>query len=84
MSEQWAFLTSNRFWALVIGAVAFYLEQKGIFGSDEMILIATITGGFIGIRTFDRASEKMGPQPETVILNELPKNGLPTPRSRQV
>lgn len=58
MKEQFAFLTSNRFWALVLGAVAFYLQQKGIFGTAEMLLVATITGGFVVIRTTDRATEQ--------------------------
>lgn len=60
MPDKLLFLTSNRFWALVIGAVALYLKTKGIFGDAEMVLVATITGGFIGIRTIDRASENLG------------------------
>lgn len=54
------FLASNRFWAMVIAAVSYYLQSKGIIGDAEMILIATIAGGFVGVRTFDRASEYLG------------------------
>lgn len=54
------FLTSNRFWAMIIAAVSYYLQSKGILGSEEMVLIATIAGGFVGVRTFDRAAEKLG------------------------
>jgi hypothetical protein len=79
MNEQFAFLTSNRFWALVLGAVAYYLQQKGIFGESEMLLVATITAGFIGIKTLDRASEKLGPQPPVVTLNELPDMPIQRP-----
>lgn len=48
------FLSSTRFWALVLGAVAIYLKQKGIFGDPEMQLIATITAGFTIVKTIDR------------------------------
>jgi len=54
------FLQSPRFWALVIGAVSYYLQQKGLFGSEEMTLVATITGLFITIRTLDRSAEMLG------------------------
>jgi hypothetical protein len=57
LPEQFMFLTSNRFWALVIGAISIYLQAKGIFGDAEMMLVATITTGFIGIKTIDRATE---------------------------
>lgn len=51
------FLTSTRFWAVVIGAVSLYLKAKGIFGDAEMILVGTITAAFVTIRTVDRATE---------------------------
>lgn len=53
-----AFLKSNRFWAMILGAVAVYLQAKGIFGEAEMILVATVTGIFVAVRTVDRAFEK--------------------------
>lgn len=43
---------------MVIAALAIYLEQKGILGQPEMLLIATITAGFTIIRTVDRATEQ--------------------------
>ncbi len=57
MSDRFLFLTSSRFWAIVIGAVSLYLRSKGIFGEAEMVLIATITAGFTVVRTVDRAAE---------------------------
>lgn len=48
------FLKATRFWAMVIGAVAIYLEAKGLIGDPEMLLVATLTAGFIGIKTIDR------------------------------
>lgn len=48
------FLKSNRFWAVVVGAIALYLQQKGIFGEAEMTLVATIAGLFTLVRTVDR------------------------------
>lgn len=56
--EKFEFLTSTRFWAIVLGAVSLYLKQKGIFGDAEMLLIATITAGFTIVRTVDRATEE--------------------------
>ena len=55
-----SFLKSNRFWALTLGSVIFYLKTKGWLGDPEVILIETILGGFITIRTVDRATEKLG------------------------
>lgn len=58
MKDRFLFLTSTRFWALVIGAVMFYLKVKGWIGEPEMILANTILAGFITIKTIDRASEQ--------------------------
>ena len=55
-----SFAKSNRFWVMVIGAVSLYLKSKGIFGDQEMILVATIAAGFVTVRTADRISEKLG------------------------
>lgn len=58
--EEWyAFLTSNRFWAMIIGALAIYGQQKGWLGEAEMQLVATLSGIFIGIRTIDRVSDRL-------------------------
>jgi hypothetical protein len=53
-NSKFLFLTSSRFWALVIGAVSIYLKMKGFIGEPEMMLIATITSGFTIIKTLDR------------------------------
>lgn len=58
MQKKLEFLKSPRFWVLVIGSLAMYLQVKGIIGEPERNLIMTIAGGFIGIRTIDRASEQ--------------------------
>lgn len=55
-----AFLKSNRFWLLLVGAISLYLQQKGLIGEAELLLISTIAGGFIGIRTVDRFGEQVG------------------------
>lgn len=54
-----AFLSSTRFWAIVLGAVSIYAQSKGWIGDPEMMLIATVTGAFTLVRTADRFSEKM-------------------------
>lgn len=58
MNNNFGFLLAPRFWALVIGALSIYAQNKGWIGDAEMQLIATITGGFIVVRTADRASEQ--------------------------
>lgn len=65
--DKFEFLTSNRFWALVIGAVSIYLKAKGWIGEPEMLLIATITGGFTIIRTADRATEVLSSTKEPPV-----------------
>lgn len=59
MQEKFAFIYSTRFWALVIGAISIYLQTKGYIGEAEMVLIATIMGGFVTVKTIDRATEKL-------------------------
>jgi len=59
LPEKLQFLTAPRFWALMIGAVSLYLKTKGYIGEAETVLIATITAGFITVKTIDRAAEKM-------------------------
>ena len=58
--NQWSFLTSPRSWALVLGAVALALWQDGIISQGWVTCIATITGGFITVRTVDRFGEQIG------------------------
>lgn len=56
--SEFAFLRATRFWALVIGAVSVYAKMKGWIGEAEMAFLATIAGGFITVRTVDRATEQ--------------------------
>lgn len=60
MLEKLNFLSSTRFWALVIGALSVYAQSKGYIGEPEMALIATLTAGFTLVRTVDRFGEKAG------------------------
>ena len=68
--EKFEFLFAPRFWALVIGAVIFYLKSKGFIGEQEMVLIETILGGFITIRTADRFSEQLGTPPTATTTSQ--------------
>lgn len=43
---------------MIIGAVALYAQTKGWIGEAEMLLVGTISAGFIGIKTIDRISDK--------------------------
>ncbi len=56
--SSFAFLTSNRFWALIVGTVSIYLQAKGIIGEAEMKFIASLCTVFITLRTIDRVSDK--------------------------
>ena len=60
-----SFLKSNRFWALIIGALVYYGKMKGFIGDAEMVLLETILGGFIAVKTTDRAAEQIGGNTET-------------------
>lgn len=78
MSEQFNFLKSNRFWALVLGAVILYLHTKALIGKEEVILFETILAGFVGIRTIDRAAEKSGAVDTGAVIS------APTPSKVEV
>lgn len=55
MNDTFGFLRAPRFWVMVIGAVALYLQAKGFIGEAEMVLIGTLTAGFVTVKTIDRA-----------------------------
>ena len=57
--EKFAFLKATRFIVSIIGALSIYLEAKGIIGEPEMVLVATVSAIFIGVRSLDRFSEKL-------------------------
>jgi len=53
------FLTSNRFWALVLVAVLGVLKAEGVLEgaiTDPLIALAL---AFVGVRTVDRFGEKL-------------------------
>ena len=52
------FLKSNRFWAIVIGAISLACFKYGILPEPFFEAIATITSAFVGVRTIDRLGEK--------------------------
>ena len=54
---DFAFLSSNRFWAIIIGALAIYAKTKEWIGDPEMLLIATVMGAFVTVRTIDRLGD---------------------------
>ena len=60
MINDFDFIHSNRFWSVVVIAVVTYLHTKGLVGMSEMLLVNTILGGHVGLRTVDRAFEKAG------------------------
>ncbi len=55
----WSFVSSTRFWALLIGATSVYLKAKQVIGDPEMVLIGTVVTGFIGLKTVDRTVDKI-------------------------
>lgn len=57
--DNFQFLKAERFWIMIIGAVFVYLETKGFVGEAERNLVATITAGFIAVRTVDRFGERI-------------------------
>lgn len=59
MSDM-SFLKSNRFQALIVLAIFFVLGQYNILPAEIVAAITTVLAGHIGIRTIDRAAEKIG------------------------
>jgi len=59
LKDKLAFLSSTRFWALIIAGLV--IVADGNFTQQAWIKgLLAVLGGFIGIRTIDRASEKLG------------------------
>lgn len=71
--NKYDFLSSTRFWAMIIASVAIYLKTKGIFGDAEMVLVATITSGFTIVRTIDRNTDA---KVDAAIITAQGKDGL--------
>ena len=60
ITELLPFLTSTRYWQIVVAAVVTYMGAKGWIDSDLVLLIDAVTLGSVGIRTVDRFAEKAG------------------------
>jgi len=60
MNSKLDFLTSRRFWFLVLVAIIGVLDTEGIIPDEIAKSLIVILGGFIGIRTIDRFGEKAG------------------------
>lgn len=64
------FLTSSRFWALVLGSASTVLVTS--FGQEEWYIslgkfLGLVSAGFIGIRTTDRFSEVLSSTKEPPV-----------------
>lgn len=61
MNENFAFLKSTRFWALVLGSASTALVNSA--GEDWRVTLGKFLGllsaGFIAIRTVDRTADKV-------------------------
>lgn len=58
--EKLAFLKSVRFWKLMALAIVAMLHAYNTLTPEISILLETILGGSITIRTIDRFGEKVG------------------------
>ena len=52
------FLTSTRFWTLVVLAVLYYLNSKLLIQQEIFEALVLVLAGSIGIRTLDKFSKK--------------------------
>lgn len=59
LPEKLQFLTSRRFWALVVIAILGVLQQQKILSQEIVNALIIVLGGFIGIDTFDKVSQAM-------------------------
>ena len=53
------FLTSNRFWALVIVAVLGVLKAENILDGAIVDPLIALALAFVGVRTVDRVADKL-------------------------
>lgn len=71
------FLTSNRFWAMVITSASAVLIDPSFATQPWYITLGKFLGlvgaGFVTVRTLDRASEKIGGSANTTTVT-MPKN----------
>jgi len=57
-TNKWNFLSAPRFWVMLAGALSVYAQMKGWIGDPEMLLIATVSAGFVTVKTLDRFGDK--------------------------
>jgi hypothetical protein len=58
--KNFQFLTSNRFWAIVLFSLAIALKDAGVISVELAQFVMTVTAGHIGVKTVDRFAEKLG------------------------
>lgn len=59
LPEKWQFLTSPRFWSIVLIALAAWLKGDGYITEALAAFITTVAGGYTVIRTVDRFGDKI-------------------------
>lgn len=64
IKNKFAFVFSTRFWAMILAATVQYLESEGTISANSSQFLTTVFAGFIGVRTVDRFSEKVGTEPK--------------------
>lgn len=84
MQDKFDFIYSLRFWSMVIGALSIYLQTKGYIGEPEMALIATITAGFVTVKTIDRFGEKSGAVDTGAVIATPPPAKVDVPEDQGV
>lgn len=60
LPENLKFIKSVAFWVVVFNAVIFYLQQKGIVGQDELVLVTAIAAPFVVINQTRKAAKDIG------------------------
>lgn len=67
MNEKLAFLTSTRFWVLILGSASTVLLDPDLVSKPWYVTVGkflgVISAGFITIRTVDRSAEYIGNKP---------------------
>jgi hypothetical protein len=56
MPSKLEFLTSTRFWSLVLIAVVGVLGKEGIISADIVNALQVLLWGYVGVRTADKFS----------------------------
>jgi hypothetical protein len=69
--NKFEFLTSNRFWALILGSASTVLVDPEFPNREWYVnlgrFLALVSAGFIGIRTIDRATEVLSSTKEPPV-----------------